>query len=154
MARSVVYGFAAGSLESLTLRVWARPRTYGAIICARLEGAYSVYCGNGWEHTTQVCERLEETAAGDSALARLQRTRDDADAYAVAEEILAYALEEWSDPCDEHDCESARVDCGRCEAAWCEECDPSPSALCHYCCGRGYSLAEILPPQVRERVDN
>lgn len=26
---------------------------------------------------------------------------------------------------------------------WCEACDPAPSALCHWCHGRGYSTAPI-----------
>lgn len=36
------------------------------------------------------------------------------------------------------------VTCGRCGKAWCERCDPAPSALCHYCNGRGSSLAPAL----------
>ena len=31
--------------------------------------------------------------------------------------------------------------CGKCHKAWCDDCDPAPSALCHYCHGRGYSYA-------------
>lgn len=31
--------------------------------------------------------------------------------------------------------------CGGCGASWCGDCDPAPSALCHYCHGRGYSTA-------------
>jgi len=33
------------------------------------------------------------------------------------------------------------VTCGGCGRRWCEGCDPAPSALCHYCHGRGYSEA-------------
>lgn len=33
--------------------------------------------------------------------------------------------------------------CGNCERSWCDRCDPSPSALCHYCHGRGYSTAPL-----------
>ena len=36
--------------------------------------------------------------------------------------------------------------CLTCCAHWCDECDPAPSALCHYCHGRGYSTALIEPP--------
>jgi len=39
--------------------------------------------------------------------------------------------------------EPARVTCGNCERSWCERCDPAPSALCHWCHGRGHSLAEL-----------
>lgn len=45
---------------------------------------------------------------------------------------------EHNDPCE----------CGSCGAVWCYTCDPqSVSALCHYCHGRGYSIAEIAPPR-------
>lgn len=39
----------------------------------------------------------------------------------------------------------ARVTCGGCGNAWCEACDPAPSALCHWCHGRGASTAEMDP---------
>lgn len=32
--------------------------------------------------------------------------------------------------------------CGNCERSWCDACDPTPSALCHWCHGRGHSTAE------------
>lgn len=41
------------------------------------------------------------------------------------------------------------VTCGICGRSWCERCDPAPSALCHYCHGRGYSEAPMNRPQVR-----
>ena len=40
-------------------------------------------------------------------------------------------------------CEAFRVTCGGCDSAWCEKCDPGPSALCHTCHGRGYSTAPL-----------
>lgn len=27
--------------------------------------------------------------------------------------------------------------------SWCERCDPCPAALCHWCHGRGYSIAPL-----------
>ena len=61
----------------------------------------------------------------------------------------------------------AETTCGGCGASWCAECDPCPSALCHYCHGRGYSTAERTPPAepvtpdrwmesptIRQRFDN
>ena len=36
-----------------------------------------------------------------------------------------------------------RVTCGGCERSWCERCDPAPAALCHWCHGRGESLAPL-----------
>lgn len=40
-------------------------------------------------------------------------------------------------------CFHGRTTCGNCGHAWCELCDPAPSALCHWCHGRGYSTAEM-----------
>ena len=42
-----------------------------------------------------------------------------------------------------HDGDKHKVTCGNCERSWCEYCDPAPSALCHFCHGRGHSDAEI-----------
>lgn len=39
----------------------------------------------------------------------------------------------------------ARTTCGNCGKAWCSVCDPAPSALCHWCHGRGESTAEMEP---------
>lgn len=36
--------------------------------------------------------------------------------------------------------------CLTCGLHWCFECDPAPSALCHYCHGRGYSTATLCEP--------
>lgn len=36
-----------------------------------------------------------------------------------------------------------RVTCGHCGRSWCERCDPCPSALCHWCHGRGDSSAAL-----------
>ena len=45
-----------------------------------------------------------------------------------------------------HASDYAESVCLTCCAHWCNECDPAPSALCHYCHGRGYSTALIEPP--------
>jgi len=45
---------------------------------------------------------------------------------------------------DTHGCDAPeRVTCGSCGNSWCERCDPAPSALCHYCHGRGVSTAPL-----------
>lgn len=46
----------------------------------------------------------------------------------------------------------ARVTCGGCGRAWCGECDPAPSALCHWCHGRGSSSAEMEPADEMEEA--
>ena len=40
----------------------------------------------------------------------------------------------------EHD-PHAVATCGRCARSWCDDCDPTPSALCPWCHGRGWSTA-------------
>lgn len=50
--------------------------------------------------------------------------------------------------------ERAIVTCGGCGRQWCESCDPAPSALCHYCHGRGFSLAPRgVPIRFREWIN-
>jgi hypothetical protein len=44
---------------------------------------------------------------------------------------------------DDRPLKPKRVTCGDCGREWCERCDPCPSALCHWCHGRGYSLAPL-----------
>lgn len=43
-----------------------------------------------------------------------------------------------------HHGDGHKVTCGGCGNAWCERCDPAPSALCHWCHGRGESFAPIV----------
>lgn len=43
-----------------------------------------------------------------------------------------------------HTCEKVeRATCGICGRSWCDRCDPTPSALCHYCHGVGKSSAPL-----------
>ena len=44
---------------------------------------------------------------------------------------------------DSHNHSDHKVTCGNCGRSWCEHCDPAPSALCHWCNGRGYSIAPL-----------
>lgn len=37
----------------------------------------------------------------------------------------------------------SKVTCGNCHRSWDEIKDPAPSAMCHFCHGRGHSDAEI-----------
>ena len=57
--------------------------------------------------------------------------------------VRVVAAELASELLANHDACHARVTCGGCARAWCERCDPAPSALCHWCHGRGWSDAEL-----------
>ena len=52
-----------------------------------------------------------------------------------------------------HDGEAHKVTCGNCDRSWCEYCDPAPSALCHWCHGRGHSDA-VIGPDVHKIYDD
>lgn len=45
------------------------------------------------------------------------------------------------------------VVCGNCNRAWCERCDPTPSALCPWCNGAGGSSAPIGSKQRAELIN-
>ena len=104
------------------------------------EGAWETFqlCGEHGEDepTCDICERgqcftPEMEWNGETGL------------HVECEQKLALAKKATPGGCVEDNA----VTCGICDAAWCEECDPAPSALCHYCHGRGYSTAEIRPPR-------
>lgn len=46
-------------------------------------------------------------------------------------------------PGEVHRHEDHKVTCGNCGNSWCGKCDPAPSALCHWCNGRGHSTAPL-----------
>ncbi len=49
---------------------------------------------------------------------------------------------DWDDLPD-IDCRVSKVTCGNCGRSWDERQDPAPSALCHWCHGRGHSTAPL-----------
>jgi hypothetical protein len=51
-------------------------------------------------------------------------------------------LDQYTEPACTHG-KTAKATCGNCGNSWCDDCDPTPSALCHWCNGRGYSTAPI-----------
>jgi hypothetical protein len=107
MSRVRSFRFGPGSLESISLRMWAVPRAYESeprSVRAHANGSYTVYCGQGWDHVADIDERhtfFPEQPADD-----LERrlasawTEHDADAAAdAANELVDWALEGWEDPC-------------------------------------------------------
>lgn len=54
---------------------------------------------------------------------------------------LAYSVDYYEGEFPECKHLHAKATCGICGKSWCDACDPTPSALCHYCHGRGYSTA-------------
>lgn len=108
MARSRVVKFGPGSLESVELRQWLRPRTQGAILVSEIRGFFTVYCGAGNEHTVEVTERVETHSASHLAereqcgsLALGARAGNMDDAFLLAHELVEWALEDWVDSCDD-----------------------------------------------------
>ena len=79
MGMNATYTFGPGRLESLTL---TRPNPF----TGHLSGSYRVYCGMGWEHTAEIDITHEFQAVLDNEQ--------------MVEELLAFALEDWLDPCE------------------------------------------------------
>ena len=79
------HSFGPGSLESMVLTTWTNKHGIGKV---RLTGRFTVYCGNGSEHTVRIDER------GYAADFENQET------YEAASELLSFGLEDWDDVCD------------------------------------------------------
>jgi len=72
-------------------------------IIVKVTGYYTVYCGEGWEHTIKV-QQSEWVYPRDDwwDLAYCAWKEHDANAAAeLAAELVEYQLEDWSDPCNE-----------------------------------------------------
>jgi hypothetical protein len=72
-------------------------------IIARVTGYYTVYCGEGWEHTIRV-DQTEWVYPGGDWWDLAYSAWKDHDANAAAElaaELVEHELEDWSDPCNE-----------------------------------------------------
>ena len=102
-----------GQYESMTFKTWvSKVDGYGRErITGRLEGTYTVYCGEGNEHDFEVKEDMSfwnnEIAYGDGLesdsflLFEIHHAMDSVNAvYEIAGRLAGYALEDWSDPCE------------------------------------------------------
>lgn len=100
--------FGPGSLESLVLKTWvSKFDGSNRRITGRLEGTYIVYCGEGWTHEVEIKEDTSawasETGLGTDALLLFELhnllSKEDVK-YEIANQLVEYALEDWSDPCE------------------------------------------------------
>jgi hypothetical protein len=72
-------------------------------IMVKVTGHYTVYCGEGWEHTISI-DQSERVYPRDDLWDDAYRAWKERDARAAAElaaELVEYQLEDWSDPCNE-----------------------------------------------------
>ena len=95
------FTFGPGSLESLHLKLWRE--NDAEQVTARLTGGYRVYCGNGNEHTVEieVDHSVPTTNFLGRQIWRVYHLGDDVgDPESIARELLEFALEDWSDPCE------------------------------------------------------
>jgi len=72
-------------------------------IIVKVTGYYTVYCGEGWEHTIRV-DQSEWIHPGHEWWDQAYRAWKGHDASAAAEltaELVEYQLEDWFDPCNE-----------------------------------------------------
>ncbi len=81
---------------------YRRDDEYDPII-VKVTGYYTVYCGEGWEHTVRI-DQSECVCPGDALWDNAYRAwngRDASAASEVAAELVEYQLEDWFDPCNE-----------------------------------------------------
>ena len=98
-----VFTFGPGSMESLTLRVWANRRDVEHLY-ARLEGSFTIYCGAGNDHTvaikesttTWMSENTDEARWMADSFRGVQGAADN-----LAAQLVEWAVEGWVDPCQE-----------------------------------------------------
>ena len=111
--------FGPGQYESLVLRTWiSKVDGDNRRLSARLEGAYTVYCGEGNEHDAPIAEGVDAWSSELHATEDMESTPfllfeihhfgDDQEArytvadrliYIVADRLMEFALEDWEDPC-------------------------------------------------------
>lgn len=110
--RTQVHTFGPGSLESLTLRLWQNRRDQEHLV-ARLEGTYTVYCGAGNSHTVSIKEEMHGWVKKEPGciltvheqlhwdIVMLQAFQGvEGSAREIADQLVEYGLEDWTDPCD------------------------------------------------------
>jgi hypothetical protein len=107
MSRVRSFRVGPGSLELISLRMWAVPRAHegqARAVRAQATGSYTVYCGHGWDHTVDIDERhtfdLERPADElERRLATAWTEHNVGAANAAVAELVDWALEGWEDPC-------------------------------------------------------
>jgi hypothetical protein len=137
------------SQESMGHHYPGQAETYAAyLVKAYPEGPIPVrywkHKGNGYASKAleELVKHLRLLGVEQSRLETIET--DPAEHFAVEEETLDDD-DQVNGPQSLRSCEHERatVTCGNCERSWCEGCDPAPAALCHFCHGRGHSIAEV-----------
>jgi hypothetical protein len=105
--RNGTHRFGPGSLEQIELiaapashqRFTAGPTAPGHTQ-VRVQGAYTVYCGMGNEHTEWIRTPAFCLGCGEVNAATLDDLDWDPGLEDIAAELVEWALEDWADPCD------------------------------------------------------
>lgn len=126
------------SADGIGVRVWPRELAETVATFARdyLYGARVSPLGT----LDDISDGTVCALAGAYYVGGLDALRIDAEAHA-----LTHERDGLGTPVSCQHSERDAVTCGTCGAVWCGSCDPAPSALCHTCHGRGYSIAEVMP---------
>ncbi len=99
MPNTRTHTFGPGIFESFTLTTWVG-KSVGKLkrYHARLEGIYTVYCGNGNEHDQEI--KITEAEWSNTSLGReIAYTHEEDVKLELVDNMLNWALEDWSDPC-------------------------------------------------------
>ena len=100
--------FGPGAHESLWVRVWTARGSGGDRLKGEVFGSYRVYCGAGNEHAEEIREefsgwRAERSGHEEADLLWRIREGDEEAAYGLADLAVQYALEDWTDPCEDEE---------------------------------------------------
>lgn len=96
--------FGPGSLESIRLerrRFGARRFPNDVQLQARVRGTFRMYCGNGNEHTATITGGWYTVAWPQHPQRAIDTQYTFMDADALAHELIADVLDDWTDPCEE-----------------------------------------------------
>lgn len=109
--------FGPGQYESLVLKTWISKVEGSSFnrrerVTGRLEGVYTIYCGEGNEHDFEIKEDISawntEVLVGEIGLEsdafllfEIHNFINKVDAiYEIADRLMNNALEDWFDPCE------------------------------------------------------
>lgn len=100
------YTFGPGRFEDLKLRVYRRVRRDTDHIVAKCVGSFKVYCGAGNTHTVSINEEMHGLMGAPQEFDQMMQRAvsgpgNEDTAYELVEQLVEWALQDWSDPCEE-----------------------------------------------------
>lgn len=102
MPRTRTQTFGPGSLEGVTLKTWTRrSESDGSkMIKGKIEGVYTVYCGEGWEHDVEIDIDVSGWTSEEHEDAQMVvDAHEGHNAFFFVAQEIDFFLYDWIDPC-------------------------------------------------------